>query len=70
MATRPELARIVGQLKDIRPFWDYVKTLEDRRDAVIHQLIYEPQPANVEVLRGAARSYDEQIKQIKTALNP
>jgi hypothetical protein len=70
MATREEIARIVGLLRDSRPFWDYVKTLEDRRDAVIHQLLYEPQTSVIEALRGQARAYDEQIAQIKKALNP
>ncbi len=62
--SRADIARVVAGLRDVPQFWDYVKTLEAKRDAAIHTLLYEPQPANVEVLRGEARAYDTLIKDI------
>ena len=64
MATRADKARVIAQLREAPFFWDYIKTLEADRDAVIQQLLYEPIAANVEALRGRARAYDEQIKAI------
>lgn len=73
MADRASFARIIAQLRDSPPFQHYVKTLEERRDAVIHQLINgDDQIAGtsvkLEALRGKAQAYDELIRSINTAL--
>ena len=68
MASREEIARVIAQLRDTPQFWHYVKMLEERRDAVIHQIMYEQTPDNVNVLRGEARAYDTLIKQIHSNL--
>ena len=68
MAKREDIKRIVAQLRDAPPFWDYVKTLEAQRDVCISQLLVEIDPAKVESKRGEARAYDELIKQIHQAI--
>lgn len=70
MANKDELARLLAPLRDTPSFWHYVKTLEVRRDSAIHQVLYEQNPVNVEVLRGRARALDEQIKELYIALKP
>ncbi len=64
MAGRVDKQRALSQMRESPFFWDYVKTLETDRDAVIQQLLYEPNVTLVEALRGRARAYDEQIKAI------
>lgn len=70
MASRADLARLVGQFKGVAPalFRDYVKTLEGRRDDTIHKLLYAT--ADVEVLRGEARAYDALLNDILKNENP
>lgn len=68
MASRAEVARVIGHLKDLAPFGDYVKMLQNRRDETVVKLLAEANTANVESLRGEARAYNALINEIATAI--
>lgn len=62
MALKDDLQRAVTGLKGQPLFNDFMKTLKERREAIVSALIVEQDQTKVDVLRGEARGYDFIIK--------
>jgi hypothetical protein len=70
MATRTELALVIGQLNESSAYFGrYVKMLESRRDDTMAKILLESTPeAQIPSLRGEARAYDTLLHEIATAI--